>query len=113
MKRLYAVIIYIIGGTVLWQLAMHSNINMWFLWILITAFTVVSAYFIFPSVFKFEKEPEPEPKPNWILRIIVVYVIILVVMSIFDLHNTEWGGYIVIPAGVAVALFQLIWESFN
>lgn len=112
MKRLYAVIIYIIGGTVLWQLAMHSNINMWFLLMLITAFTVVSAYFIFPSIFKFEKKPEPEPEPNWILRIIVIYVIVLVVMFFFDLHLTEWGQYIIIPAGVAYALFKLILESF-
>ena len=53
-----------------------------------------------------EKEPEPEPeKSNWILRIIVIYIITFFAIFIFELENTNIGKIILIPGKVFINLF--------
>ena len=54
-----------------------------------------------------EKEPEPEPEPeksNWILRIIVIYIITFFAIFIFEFENTNIGRVILIPGSVFINL---------
>ena len=113
MKKLFAIVGWLIGATVLWTLIQETNINIWWLGALLVALTTVTIAFVFPSDFKFKKEQEPKKEPNWILRIIIIYIIGIIVIVVLDLQETELAQMYVIPAKIVVEFIKIVIEYWN